>query len=74
MIFSRITPIYLTLLIYFVFHVFLFICICVVKMVMATEKKTLTLKEKIDVITYEKHPKLASRAIATNFGVGRTEI
>ena len=29
----------------------------------------------IDVITYhEKHPKLASRAIATNFGVGRTQI
>ena len=43
--------------------------------VMATKKKTLTLKEKIDVITYhEKHPKLVSRAIATNFGVGRTQI
>ena len=43
--------------------------------VMATKKKTLTLKEKIDVITYhEKHPKLVSHAIATNFGVGRTQI
>ena len=42
---------------------------------MATKKKTLTLKEKIYVITYhEKHPKLVSRAIATNFGVGRTQI
>ena len=43
--------------------------------VMATKNKTLTLKETIDVITYhEKHPKLASRAIATNFGVGRTQM
>ena len=43
--------------------------------VMATKKKTLRLNEKIDVITYhEKHPKLVSHAIATNFGVGRTQI
>ena len=43
--------------------------------VMTTKKKTLTLKEKIDVISYhEKHPKLTSRAIATNFGVGRIQI
>ena len=41
---------------------------------MAT-KKTLTLKEKVDVITFhEKHPKIGSREIAVNFGVGRTQI
>ena len=45
------------------------------RIVMALKKKTLTLKEKIDVITYhEKHPKLVSHVIATNFGVGRTQI
>ena len=48
------------------FSCFLFICICVV-----TTKRNGNEKENI---YHEKHPKLASRAIATNFGVGRTQI